>query len=226
MSLRNLMSGVVAMAAVILAVAQTCTYTDEVRVRFHYGLPKTRQHSASTPQQQRQWRWRQQQRRRRRRQQQRRRRRRQHMHMQLLLDESTGHSFHPSSPRTQASCFSNQCTWCVCAAVPSSCLTYEAAQKLPHSIFNCGNSTRTDCGVATTNATCMLDVGCAWCDSKAVKPRCVNVMVSRHRGGCAGRVVRGRKHRSSPSPLATRPQNATALPPSVFSCTWSDGKQH
>jgi hypothetical protein len=62
----------------------------------------------------------------------------------------------------QADCFKNSCTWCVCSAVPSSCTTYEAASKLPPSIFTCGNATRTDCGAATTNSSwCVVELGAA-----------------------------------------------------------------
>jgi hypothetical protein len=47
----------------------------------------------------------------------------------------------PSPYKNESSCLSKGCTWCFCAAVPSSCHSYAIASKLPSSDFNCGNST-------------------------------------------------------------------------------------
>jgi len=64
----------------------------------------------------------------------------------------------------EISCLSNStCTWCKCAAVPSTCVTVQDARKLPPGVFTCGNGTRSDCGTATTNETCTKNVGCSWC---------------------------------------------------------------
>ena len=81
-----------------------------------------------------------------------------------------------------------QCSWCKCAAVPSSCNTNAIANKLPPSVFDCGNSTQTTCEAAKSNSTCQQIVGCSWCTSKTVGPLCANFM------------------------------NASSLPKSVFLC--------
>jgi hypothetical protein len=81
-----------------------------------------------------------------------------------------------------------QCSWCKCAAVPSSCNTNAIANRLPPSVFDCGNSTQTTCEAAKSNATCQQIVGCSWCTSKTVGPLCANFM------------------------------NASSLPKSVFNC--------
>ena len=81
-----------------------------------------------------------------------------------------------------------QCSWCKCAAVPSSCNTNAIAKKLPPSVFDCGNSTQSTCEGAKSNSTCQQIVGCSWCTSKTVGPICANYM------------------------------NASSLPKSVFTC--------
>ena len=40
--------------------------------------------------------------------------------------------------KTQASCYAaTGCSWCICAAVPSSCKNVDTAKKAPPSVFNC-----------------------------------------------------------------------------------------
>jgi ribonuclease T2 len=80
------------------------------------------------------------------------------------------------------------CSWCKSATIPSDCVTNEVAHKLPPSVFECGNATRSDCDTAKSNATCQTLAGCSWCTSRTVGPLCANYM------------------------------NATSLPKSVFTC--------
>jgi ribonuclease T2 len=68
------------------------------------------------------------------------------------------------------------CAWCKSAAVPSSCATLSQASKLPPGVFDCGNSTRSDCDLQKTVDACQTLVGCLWCTSKTVKPICGNYM--------------------------------------------------
>ncbi len=79
---------------------------------------------------------------------------------------------------TEVACLTNSsCSWCKCAAVPSSCQTYQAASKLPPSVFLCGNSTITECEHLKTNATCAKMTSCSWCNvGKAGKTVCANFM--------------------------------------------------
>ena len=40
--------------------------------------------------------------------------------------------------KSQASCYQQTgCSWCICAAVPSSCKNVDTAHKAPPSVFNC-----------------------------------------------------------------------------------------
>jgi hypothetical protein len=42
---------------------------------------------------------------------------------------------------TKDACTKNHCSWCICAAVPSSCYTAEEAAQLPPAIFQCDQQT-------------------------------------------------------------------------------------
>jgi len=95
--------------------------------------------------------------------------------------------------KDERGCLTGNCNWCYTVTVPSSCHNWDTAQRLPPTVFNCGNYSRTDCREATTNATCMTKVGCAWCHSRTVADSCSNAL------------------------------NASHLPPSVFQCAWAPG---
>jgi len=42
-----------------------------------------------------------------------------------------------SAYKDESSCHSDACSWCICSAVPSVCVTPEQAKKLPASVFSC-----------------------------------------------------------------------------------------
>ncbi|KAG1698414.1 hypothetical protein DVH05_014956 [Phytophthora capsici] len=52
-------------------------------------------------------------------------------------DEGSCHGF-----TTKDTCIKNHCSWCICAAVPSSCYTAEEAEQLPPAIFQCDKGLR------------------------------------------------------------------------------------
>ncbi len=80
------------------------------------------------------------------------------------------------------------CVWCVCHAVPSSCVTATQAKSLPPSIFTCSKPPAVTPAVAKPAATSCLDIkdsvtcaqsndgnsSCVWCVSKAVPSSCVD----------------------------------------------------
>jgi hypothetical protein len=91
----------------------------------------------------------------------------------------------PSPFSNETACLTAACTWCACAAVPSSCTTYGAASKLPQSVFTCGNSSgpiAPGSPICETNAdsgSCLAATGCNWCKSKAVPSKCFTFDESR-----------------------------------------------
>lgn len=60
---------------------------------------------------------------------------------------------------------------CRTATVKPSCRNWADSQKLPPSVFSCGNQTRSDCNTFKSGPTCTGATGCAWC---LVSPMAVN----------------------------------------------------
>ena len=110
---------------------------------------------------------------------------------------------------TESACHTDKdCSWCVSAAVPSSCNTVADAKSLPAAVFQCDNLSEEEeiieepeeieendpChGVYTDQSSCDADAACTWCKSAAVPSSCNTV------------------------------ENAKKLPPGVFAC---DAKEH
>mmetsp|Transcript_66245 Transcript_66245/g.158459 ORF Transcript_66245/g.158459 Transcript_66245/m.158459 type:complete len:617 (+) Transcript_66245:94-1944(+) len=61
----------------------------------------------------------------------------------LLLGASAQDDECKAAHSSQSECEQDsKCTWCKCAAVPSSCWTKENAKKLPPSVYDCGSSSK------------------------------------------------------------------------------------
>mmetsp|Transcript_30387 Transcript_30387/g.46532 ORF Transcript_30387/g.46532 Transcript_30387/m.46532 type:complete len:307 (-) Transcript_30387:73-993(-) len=98
------------------------------------------------------------------------------------------------------SCVDNsKCTWCECAAVPSSCHDWATAESLPQSVFDCEGVSKSrsllmsltaepTCGDISSEDSCNKS-DCSWCVSAAVPSACYD------------------------------PEVAKTLPSSVFSCS-------
>lgn len=120
-----------------------------------------------------------------------------------------------------------------CPQIPSTCLTYDYAKRLPPGSFQCGNASRTDCTASTDATSCAANVGCVWCSSKTVRRRGRPSVADGARLGAARLVLhcailnapaippaashvprRGAQVKSS----CRNYLNASHLPPSVFAC--------
>lgn len=107
----------------------------------------------------------------------------------VVATATTCTDIHDSATCTASSQDGEACVWCVCHAVPSSCVTASQAKKLPPSIFNCSSpsvvrASSFSCLTVKDEQTCSTSSEengrCVWCQSKAVPSTCVNEHQAAH----------------------------------------------